>query len=103
MPSVSGTSVLNGQRVIGYGAITVPQFEILIPAERNGPPFRIGYGWVRVRDNASPNNIRVIQRGPIYQPGVFYTFANQYGFTNVQYDWWIEWNEAGIGWIASFS
>lgn len=103
MPTVNGTTQRGGQLILGYGTISVPQFEVLFPALRNLPPQRLGYGWVIVRDNASPNNKRVIQQGAIAQPGRFITFVNQYGFSAVQYGWFIEWNVAGLAYTASFT
>lgn len=103
MATVSGTSVAGVQRVVGYGALTVAQLEIIIPALKLNNPTKIGYGWITARDNASPNNVRVIQRAPIFAPGVFYTFPNNYGFSTVQYAWFIAWNAAGFGWTVTFA
>ena len=103
MATVSGTSALGGQRVIGYGTLSAAQFELVIPSLKSSEAKRIGYGYVMAKDNASPNNVRMLQHAPIYAPGVFYTFPNNYGFTNVQYAWWIVWNVAGLGYTITYA
>jgi len=102
MPTVTGSTQLGGQKVIGFGVITVPQFEFLIPTERNKFPNRIGWGWILARDNAAPNNIRVLKSEAVYSPGSFITFTNLYGFTNYQYAWHINFNRAGLAYSAAF-
>lgn len=102
MPTVLGTSTATWQRVVGFGNLTVPQLEIIIPSQRLSKPTRVGYGFVLVRDNAAPNNQRIIHEGPIHLPGRFITFTNLYGFTSYQYAWDIRWNVPNLAWVATF-
>lgn len=102
MATVSGTSTRTWQRVVGYGNLTVAQLEIVIPSLKTAPPNRIGYGFILARDINVGQLARVLLRGPIYSPGIFYTFTNLYGFSNVQYAWEINWNTPGLGWTVTF-
>lgn len=103
MPTASGISVLGAQRVLGPGGLTIAQVELLTAAVQPNIPKRIGYGFITVRQTNQPTNRRVLQRGPIYAPGIFYTFTNLYGFSNTSYEWWINWNVAGIAWVVTYA
>lgn len=101
MPSVSGVSGNGTQLIIGPSTITGADFDIVFPGLLLNLPTRVGYGWVVVRQNAAPNYRWLLWQGPIYAPGWYSTFPNNFGFTNFQYGLYVDWNMPGLNYTVT--
>lgn len=101
MPSTSGTTQVGLFKLIGPVAITDANFDIFFSDLKALPPSRIGYGYVIVRQNASPNNRWVLWNGPIYAPGQYTKVNTDFGVSNFQYEVWADFNFAGSPWFLT--
>lgn len=101
MPSASGTSALGGQLIIPYSVITKADFDIFFPGANPEFPKRVGWGWVITRQNSAQTNKWVLWNGPIYRPGTYQLFPQDFGFANFQYSVFVDWNQAGLSFAVT--
>lgn len=102
MPSQSGTSVGGYQRLVNFQTLTVPQWEILFPTTPAILFNRVGYAYAMVVAQSSPFQTRLLKRFPIYQPGTFEVFPNNYGFSTVRYTLEATWDRPGLPWTVNW-
>lgn len=101
MPSVSGTSGNGTQLIIGPSTITAADFDIVFPGLLSNLPTRVGYAWVVARQNAAPNFRWLLWHGPIFAPGYYAVFPNNFGFANFQYGLYVDWNFPGLAYTVT--
>lgn len=103
MPVLTGTSVRSLQNVITFAALTVAQYELVIPAVPTGGPLRIGYGYLFVVQSTTPFQRVLLDRRPIYSPGTYVLFPANYGFSSVRYTLIVDWNNSGVPWRVTYA
>lgn len=103
MPDLTGVSNGAAQSVIPTRAFTAANIQLLFTANVNAVPLRVGYGFVLAQNTTAPAYRRILWRGDIQLPGEWIEFPSDFGFTNVNYLFYVRWNIAGIAWLARYS
>lgn len=103
MAQTTGTSTAGLQLLADFRTLTVPQFEVLFPTTPILPFKRVGFAYVFVLNQASPFQTRLIESRPLYRPGTFILFPNNYGFSTVRYSLQVQWDVPGLSWQNNFN
>jgi len=98
MPTNTGVSEVGTQTIQQFQTLTVAQFSIEFFNTPTLPFKRVGYFYVFAVQSVSPFQARLISLGPVYRPGTFNAFPNNYGFSAARYTIQITWDVSGLAW-----
>lgn len=103
MATTTGTSTKGLQLLADFRTLTVPQFEVIFPATPILPFARVGFAYVFVLNQVTPFQTRLLDSRPMYRPGIFIPFPNNYGFSAVRYSLQVKWDVPGLNWTCTFN
>jgi hypothetical protein len=98
MPTTTGSSATPIQTLQNFQALTLAQVALEFPDTPILPFERVGVLYVWVVQSTTPFQTRLLAKTPIYRPGIFITYPNNYGFSAVRYTFQAKWDRSGINW-----
>jgi hypothetical protein len=101
MAVTSGTSVLGLQTLNGTENPTGTTWSLAMTGTPLPPAKRLGYFYVYTYNNVSPFQCYIIDRGPVYAPGLYRSFSVPRVASTWRYRWDVVWDVPGKTWTLA--